>query len=97
MCGYSCLEKPRLISTMVESTVAVSWKAAPPNCAVLIILWLNKYRLQHKAVYSRTPEVSLSSVMSVLVLCIEMTFRRKGSCGKHVLEHLKKLGKVYHA
>jgi len=72
---------------MAESTAAVSWKAAPPNYAVLIILWFNKYRLQHKAVYSRTFGVSLSSIMPVLVLWIEMTLRRKGSCGKHTRAH----------
>lgn len=89
------LEKPRLISTMVESRAAVSWKAAPPMYEVLITPWLNKYRLQQKTFYSRT-FVSFSSIMCVLVERIEKALRRKGSCRKHTLEHMKRLGRAYH-
>lgn len=34
--------------------------------------------------------------MPVLVLWIEMILRRKGFCGKHILEHMKRLETVYH-
>lgn len=50
---------------------------------VFVTPWLNKYQLYHKALYSSTSEVSLSSIMSVSVLGIEIILGLKGLCGKH--------------